>query len=122
MNQYIILDWKLGQYSLKEFLVELYKVNNLDTNSFMNPKFDTFERILFPSFMDMPKIYRDDAVDCFWKHASSLGNRKEIYFIQGSPGCGKTFTLRDIGHVPQQQEKYSHYLCVGISFNFGDRN
>ena len=31
--------------------------------------------------------------------------------------CGKTYTLREIGRVPQQQEKYSQYLCVGISFN-----
>ena len=83
----------------------------------MDPKFDTFERIIFPSFMDMPKVYRDDAVESFWNFTSPLGNRKEIFFIQGSPGCGKSYTLRDIGRVPQQQEKYSHYLCVGISFN-----
>ena len=82
----------------------------------MDPEFDTFERVLQPSFIDMPKVNRDDVVETFWDNVSILRNRKEIFFIQASPGCGKTYALREIGRVSRTKEK-SHYLCVGVSFN-----
>jgi hypothetical protein len=113
---FIYLGLKRNQYSLEEFLNELHKKNNVDVLSFKDPKFDTFERILQPSFIDMPKVDRDDVVETFWDNVNTFIDRKEIFFIQGSPGCGKTYALREIGRDSRTKGK-SHYVCVGVSFS-----
>ena len=109
--------------SLKQFLDALYEGANLEKLLYMDPAFDTFERMLFPSFIDMPKVSKvESIVENFWSSAPVANtiviDRKPIYFVQASPGCGKTYTLREIGRFCRKQDGYgSRFVCIGISFN-----
>ncbi len=80
----------MNQVSLLEFLQKLYIEFNQSKDGFLDPNFDTIERILFPAnIIDMPAQDRGNFVNKFWESIGSCEVRKPIYFIQGSPGCGK---------------------------------
>ncbi len=88
---------------LMEFLQNLYKSQDMDPNTFLNSNFDTFERILEPSFIDMPRQGLDDVIDRVWMDICCEGNRKPIHFVQGSFGLGKTYALRELARPSQSQ-------------------
>ncbi len=89
---------------LEEFLQELCSQRGMSFPSEANP----VEILLKPTILDMPRQGRNDIIARLWDSLDLSSSRPDlpiqnhrnpVYFVQASPGCGKTYLLREIGRM-----------------------